>query len=255
MEDTQNLKSLSKKDMAGVFVAKQRAGLVKDGIINETAPFIPKNGQISTELIFNASTGRPLSAKEMIPAILMKEKNGYESNVVGGYTTGNKAGTSIKQGEKGLQYIFQDKDGVNHSSSFFFPEQMEQPERLREFAKGNQKWEQRLSGETFKITSPEVSEYLATYVAACKSGAKVEVSPEVAEQFKANMLAVANNELMPTTALRDKNIPKMSDLLFNAEVKSTEIIKNREKELGITQKTEQQKEQKKQYERNQGMER
>ena len=76
---------------------------------------------------------------------------------------------------------------------------------------------------------------LGAYVAACKSGAKIEVSPEIAEQFKANILAVAENELKRTNAEKNPAIPIMSDLLSNADKKANEIVKSREKELGIGQ--------------------
>ena len=77
---------------------------------------------------------------------------------------------------------------------------------------------------------------LSSSIAACKSGAKVEVSPEIAEQFKTNILVVANNELARTEAERNPDIPRISNLLFDADKKAHEIVKSREKELGIGQK-------------------
>lgn len=256
MADTQNLSTISAKDYSGYYIARQKAKLIKDGIENGSAPFLPnQNGQLNPILITNANTGMALNAKELIPAVLIKNKNNYQSNVVGTYGIANKLETSIKDNEKGIGKIFQGSDGENHLSSFFFAEQMKNPERLLELASQNAKWEQRLSNETFKIESPEITEYLGTYVAACKSGANVEVSPEVAEKFKTNILAVTENELKRTAAEKNPNIPKLSDLLFNADVKGFEIIKNREKELGIEPKSEQRQEKKheRKQERSQSM--
>ena len=265
MPDTQNF-NVSKKDFASYFIACQRANLIKNGLENETAPFLPKDirtrtaadggitfvGQLSPQPIFHATSGMPLDAKEMIPAILLKTERGFESNVVGSYGTMKKAQTAIKKGEKGVGHLFQGKDKQNHSANYYFPEQTKQPELLQDYAQKNMKWEQRLSNETFQITSPEIEEYLGTYVAACRSGANVEVSSDIATQFKEKMLAVCDNELKRTSAVRDPAIPKMSDLLFNANIKAVEICKNREKELGIGQE---QKQKPQEHERNQSVER
>ena len=246
MADTQNL-TISKQDWNGAYVPKHTAKLIKAGIENETAPFLPKpqdivrNGEtsltfkMSPELIYNANTGFALDAKDMIPVLLTKAEKGYESNVVGTKKSMDNAKTSIKADEKGVWYNFKGKNGEFHHSAYFFPEQAEQPERLKEFAQGNIKQKQNLSNETIKIESADATEYLAAYVAACKSGAKVEVSPEIAEQFKQNILAVADNELVKTNAMKNPNIPKMTDLLSNVEKRASEIVKSREKELGIGQ--------------------
>ena len=247
MSDTQNLQ-VSKNDWNGSYVPKHTAKLIKAGIENGTAPFIPNNGQIESSLIFNANTGYALDAKDLIPTILTKAEKGYTSNAVGTYGTMGKAQTKIKSDEKGVFYNFKGADGEFHHSAYFFAEQTEQPERFMEFAEKNYRQRQNLSKETIKVASPEVGEYLGSYVAACKSGAKMEVSPEIAEQFKTNILAVAENELKRTNAEKNPAIPKMSDILSAAEKKSTEIIKAREKELGIAPaqtKTQEQKKERK----------
>lgn len=235
MEETQKLQ-ISKNNWIGAYVPKHTAKLIRTGIENGTAPFIPNNGQLKPFLIYNASSGFPLYGKDLIPVLLTKIEKGYESNAVGTFSSVQHSLTAIKTGEKGVFYNFTDKNGEIHHASYFFGEQMENPERFAEYAAKNLKQQQNLSNETLKITSPEVTEYLGTYIAACKSGAKVEVSPEIAEQFKANMIAVANNELIRTNAAKDPNIPKITNVLFAADNKAQEIIKNREKELGLGQK-------------------
>lgn len=234
MADTQNL-TISKNDWNGAYVPKHTAKLIKSGIENGTAPFIPTDGRISPQLICNANTGYALEAKDMIPVLLTKAEKGYESNVVGTKKSMDNAKTSIKADEKGVWYNFKGKDGEFHHSAYFFPEQAEQPERLKEFAQGNIKQKQNFTNDTIKIESADATEYLAAYVAACKSGAKVEVSPEIAEQFKQNILAVADNELVKYSAMKNPNLPKMTDLLSNVEKRASEIVKSREKELGIGQ--------------------
>lgn len=254
MPDTQNSLNISNKDWNGAYVPKHTAKLIKAGIENGTAPFIPNNGQLKPSLVFNVNTGHALEAKDLIPVILTKVEKGYESNAVGTFKSSTKADTRIAQGEKGVYYNFKDSNGKYSHNAFFFGEQMEQPERFAEYAKKNFKQAQNLSKETLVIASPEVSEYLGTYVAACKSGAKVEVTPEIAEQFKTNILAVAENELKRTNAEKNPQIPKLSDLLFEVEKKSSAIVKNREKELGIETKPQHQlKKQERKQERSQSM--
>lgn len=220
MEETQELQ-ISKKFWNGAYVPKHTAKLIKTGIENGTAPFIPNDGQLKTSLIYNANTGFALHGKDMIPVLLTKIEKGYESDAVGTFKTVESAQTAIKTGEKGVFYNFVGKDGEYHHAAYFFAEQTEQPERFAEYSGKNLKQMQNLSNETLKITSPEVTEYLGTYIAACKSGAKVEVSPEIAEQFKTNIVAVANNELARTEAERNPDIPRISNLLFDADKKGT----------------------------------
>lgn len=242
MEETQNLSAV-KNNLSGYYLAQHRAKLFKDGIESNSAPFLPTDGKLNPVFIYNANTGMALEAKTMVPAVLLKAKNGYESNTVGSYYAANSAQTSIKKGEQGVGSMFKGKDGEFHSANLYFPEQMEQPERLQEFAGKNLKWEQRLKGQEFTITSPDVTEYLGAYVAACKSGASVSVSPEVAEQFKVNMTAVVNNELAKS-AEKNPAIKKLGEVLEAVDEKSNKIIWNRQKELGIAQKQEKPQEQK-----------
>lgn len=241
MADTQNSLNPSKNDWNGAYVPKHTAKLIKAGIENGTAPFIPNNGQISASPIYNVNTGHILDAGSLIPVMLTKSEKGYKSNFVGTFKSGEKAKTRIAKDEKGVFYNFIDKDGEFHHNAYYFGEQMEQPERFAEYASKNViKTKQNLTNDTLKITSSEPVEYLGTYIAACKSGAKIEVAPEVAEQFKANIVAIADNELVRTKAERNPDLPKVSDFLFAVEKKASEIVKNREKELGIGQKKEQQ---------------
>lgn len=70
------------------------------------------------------------------------------------------------------------------------------------------------------------------YIAACKSGASLEVSPEVAEQFKQNISAVCKNELAKNVE-KTQGMPSLSEFLYNADVKANEIVKSVEKEKGL----------------------
>ena len=114
MSDTQNLSHLSPKDYSGYYIIRQKAKLIKEGIESNTAPFLPNHeGKLNPILVCNAQTGLALNAKEMIPAVLIKVKNGYESDVVGTYGMAAKNNTSIKQGEKGIGRVFQGDDDVD----------------------------------------------------------------------------------------------------------------------------------------------
>jgi len=235
MSDTQNLQ-ISKKNWVGAWVPQHTAKLIKAGIENGTAPFLPNNGQLNPSVIYNVNTGHCLEAKDLIPVQLTKIEKGYESNVVGTFKSASKAGTTLKPGEKGVYYNFVQENGQYGHNAYYFGEQMENPEAFSNYAKKHNWQPQNLKNEMLTITSPDVAEYLGTYVAACKSGAKVEVSPEIAEQFKKNMLAIASNELIKTQAAKNPDLPKMTDLLFDIEKKSSSFVKSVEKEKGIAQK-------------------
>ncbi|MDE5898993.1 MAG: hypothetical protein K2H09_07010 [Treponemataceae bacterium] len=251
MEDTKNLNA-SRKDWNGNFVPKHTAKLIRDGIENGTAPFLPRDGQISAQLVYNANTGYILNAKDLIPVQLERAAKGYESNAVGTKNTMDSAKTAIKPGEKGVWYNFKGKDGEFHHAAYFFAEQTEHPGRFAEFAQQKLRQPQNLAGETIKIESSEAGEYLASYIAACKSGARLEVSPEIAQQFRQNMIAVCDNELKRTNAEKNPSIPKLNDVLFSADKMAGELVKSIERKAGISHG---QKQQKNEYRRENSIER
>ncbi|MBM7022650.1 hypothetical protein [Treponema sp. Marseille-Q4523] len=216
--DPKNLNP-SKKEWIGLYVPQHNAKLILQGIENNSLPLLPKeNGRIDVTPIFNANTGYILAAKDLIPAQIVKANNGYESNIVGTKNTVDKAGTQIKEGEKGLWYNWQDKDKQFHHSALFFAEQMTDPEKFVENVQIKQP--QRLQNVTFKINTPEA--YLPMYLAAAKSGAKLEVSPEVAKEF--------------TNQLKDicvKEKTNLHDVLFAADLEANKIVKATEQKRGV----------------------
>ena len=79
---------------------------------------------------------------------------------------------------------------------------------------------QRLQNVTFKINTPEA--YLPMYLAAAKSGAKLEVSPEVVKEF--------------TNQLKDicvKEKTNLHDVLFAADLEANKIVKATEQKRGV----------------------
>ena len=153
----------------------------------------------------------------------MKANSGYESDVVGTKNTVDKAGTQIKEGEKGFFYNWQDKEKQFHHSAFFFAEQMTEPEKFLENIQIRQP--QRLKDMTLKINSAE--EYLPMYLAAAKSGAKLEVSPEIAKEFANQLKDICVNEICTNEKTHLHNV------LFTADLEANKIIKNIEQERGI----------------------
>lgn len=255
MTDTQNLENAAasldnatKKDWSGYFVPKHTAKLIKAGIENNTAPFIPVNGQINTAPVYNANTGYVLDAKDLLPVKLTQAEKGYAGNVVGTFNTMEKAHTRIRKGEHGVWFNFKGQDGELHPAAYFFGEQTEQPERFAEFAKQVKIKGQTLAQQNFVIKpdSPSVSDYLTAYMVACKSGAKLEVSPEVAEKFKQNMMVLCNNELACGKDKKNPEIPTLSNVLYNADRKANELVKSAEKSLGIEKKAPEKKQERKQ---------
>ncbi len=219
----------SKKECFGSLVPKHTAKLITQGIEDNSLPLLPnKDGKIEVQPIYNANNGWVLNAKDLVPAQITRSKDGYQSNLVATKTSIEKAGTRVKADERGLFYNFKNKEGKFCHSQYFFAEQLEQPDRIVERAKIRQP--NNLQNETLKIDSAE--NYLPMYIAACKSGASLEVSPEVAEQFKQNISAVCKNELAKNVE-KTQGMPSLSEFLYNADVKANEIVKSVEKEKGL----------------------
>ena len=106
---------VSKNEFNGYWIPKHNAKVMKEGIDNNTAPFLPnKDGTINAVPIYNASTGYVLPATRLIPAQIEKEKKGYESNIVIGRNFSEMASTSLKENEKGIFYNFKDETGEIH---------------------------------------------------------------------------------------------------------------------------------------------
>lgn len=232
MNDSKSL-NVSSNDWNGVFVPKHTAKLISQSFEDGTSPFIPVGGKLNPPFVYNVNTGFSPDAKDLIPLQLTKIAKGYSSNAVGTYSSMSKAGTRIKTGEKGLFFNFVGKDGEFHHSAYFFAEQTEQPERFLDFASKNFRRQQSLKGQTIKIESPNVEDFLSVYVASSRSGASIEVSQKVAKQFKKNLLEITSNELAKTEAEKNPKIPKLDDVLFKADKKAKEIVKSLEKENGL----------------------
>ena len=134
------------------------------------------------------------------------------------------AGTELKDGEKGVLYNFKGKDENFHTAAVFFPEQTENPGVIMEMAKDKINQPTNLKGLSLTIKSAEPVEYLGSYIAACKSGMNLFVSPDIAEDFKKNIMVNVNNDLKKAENL-DKSIDSVSNILFNADRRGTEILK------------------------------
>ena len=236
---------ISQKKSLGFLVTKHTAKLIKTAIENGSAPFLPENGKdtLTPVAIINANTGFCLNAKDLIPAQLTRAEKGFKTNAVATYGILKKIGTQAIKEEKGLLFNFKNEAGEFVHTPYFFGEQIEKPELLADFCSKNTKAQYPLSGKVIEASKPE--DYLASYIAATKSGATLKASPEVTEKFKENMISVVNNELVRTAAERNASIPKLSEVLFNADKAATEIVQNVKKELGIAAAPKQENAQKK----------
>jgi len=219
----------SKNEWIGLYVPKHTAKLILRGIADNTLPLLPtKNDYINVRPIFNANTGYILAAKDLIPAQIVKINNGYKGNIVGTKNTINKAGTHIKEGEKGLWYNWQDEDKQFHHSALFFAEQTVDPEKFLENVQIKQL--QRLQAVTFKINTPE--EYLPMYLAAAKSGASLTVSTEVARKFTDQLRHLCKEEFMTNFNTEPHTI--LHSVLFAADIEANKIVKATEQKRGVT---------------------
>lgn len=237
---------VSESQFNGYFVPSHSAKLIRESIENNTAPFLPdSSGVIKAKPIFNGNKGFCLTAKDLIPLQIIQGEN---SNVVVTFNTVNKAGIKIKEGEKGFFYNYQKEDKSVGVSQYFFPEQTENPEKIKEFvnpriAKGIKLL---TPDKIVEIKSSEPDQYLGAYLAACKTGATVKVSPEIAEQFKQNVMPILKNQ---TSIHKNKEMDSLSDLMFKSERNAIDITTSMQKEKGQQQakSQEQQKPQKKQH--------
>ena len=221
--------SVSEKQFNGFYIPSHNAKIIKASIENGTAPFLPdQNGNVNAKAIINGNTGYCLNAKDLIP---MKVIQGDKSDIAVTYKTVNDAHSRIKAGEKGFFYNFQREDKTVGTSQYFFLEQTEQPERVKEAVdKKIEKAKLPKINKTLEITSSNPEEYLGMYVAACKSGASLKVSPEIAEEFKQSFTAVLNNQLAKKDE-RNAEIDKLSDFMFKVDQKANSINKELSAEI------------------------
>ena len=214
-----------KKRISGFWITSHNAKVMKAGLDANKAPFLPdQNGNIKAEPVYTLSQGYCLPASRLIPVQFEKMKKGYESNIVATRNQIGEVGTELKDGEKGVLYNFKGKDENFHTAAVFFPEQTENPEVILEMAKDKINQPTNLKGLSLTIESAEPVEYLGSYIAACKSGMNLSVSPEIAEDFKKNIMVNVNNDLKKAEN-RDKSIDSVGNILFNADRRGTEILK------------------------------
>ena len=74
------------------------------------------------------------------------------------------------------------------------------------------------------IASSEPKEYLGTYIAAWRSGMKLSVDPQIAEEFKSKIMPTLENDIRDPEK-RDKNLPTLSNILFEADKRGSEICR------------------------------
>lgn len=228
--------SVSEKQFNGFYIPSHNAKIIKESIENGTAPFLPDQaGNVNAKPVINGNTGYCLNAKDLIPLQIVGKNN---SNIAVTYKTTQNLGTRVKEGEKGFFYNFKREDNTIGTSQFFFPEQTENPQLVKDDV--NEKVSKNKLpqiSKTIEIQSANPEEYLGTYVAACKSGASLKVNLEIAEEFKKNFTAVLDNQLSKK-ADRNAEIDTLSNFMFKVDQKANSI----NKELYAERRQEMQKE-------------
>ena len=97
---------------------------------------------------------------------------------------------TLKENKKGVFYNFKDETGEIHTVSLFFPEQTQDPQSMLNAIRDKIMPASSLKDVSMVIASSELKEYIGTYMAACKSGMKLSVDPQIAEEFKAKLMPV-----------------------------------------------------------------
>lgn len=237
--------SVSEKQFNGFYIPSHNAKIIKESIENGTAPFLPDQaGNVNAKPVINGNTGYCLNAKDLIPLQIVGKDN---SNIAVTYKTTQNIGTRVKEGEKGFFYNFKREDNTIGTSQFFFPEQTENPQLVKD-AVNEKVAKNKLPqiNKTIEIQSANPEEYLGTYVAACKSGASLKVNPEISEEFKKNFTAVLDNQLAKKPD-RNAEIDTLSNFMFKVDQKANSINKElyaeRRQEMQKTQKQSKKKEQ------------
>lgn len=237
--------SVSEKQFNGFYITSHNAKIIKESIENATAPFLPDQaGNVNAKPVINGNTGYCLNAKDLIPLQIVGKDN---SNIAVTYKTTQNIGTRVKEGEKGFFYNFKREDNTIGTSQFFFPEQTENPQLVKD-AVNEKVAKNKLPqiNKTIEILSANPEEYLGTYVAACKSGASLKVNPEISEEFKKNFTAVLDNQLSKK-ADRNAEIDTLSNFMFKVDQKANSINKElyaeRRQEMQKTQQQSKKKEQ------------
>ena len=228
--------SVSEKQFNGFYIPSHNAKIIKESIENGIAPFLPDQaGNVNAKPVINGNTGYCLNAKDLIPLQIVGKDN---SNIAVTYKTTQNIGTRVKEGEKGFFYNFKREDNTIGTSQFFFPEQTENPQLVKD-AVNEKVAKNKLPqiNKTIEIQSANPEEYLGTYVAACKSGASLKVNPEISEEFKKNFTAVLDNQLSKKTD-RNAEIDTLSNFMFKVDQKANSI----NKELYAERRQEMQKE-------------
>lgn len=233
---------VSERKFSGNLIPYHNAKMIREAMDNGTAPFLPdEKGEIAARPIYNANTGFCLYAKDLILLQIVANNNPAAdySTIVATKSSIEAAHTSIKAGERGFFYNFKREDGSIGTTQFFFPEQTEHPERVIEAASKKisaAQGERRENGgnglarRTIEITSPDAEEYLGKYMAACRTRSLLKCTPEVATEFKKNLSAVLDNQFAKKGEFR-QDVGNLNNLLFNADKKSAEIVRQMNSEL------------------------
>lgn len=213
---------LTKQQLSQVSVPYWNAVAWKKSIENGYAPFLPdKEGNVNAEPIYKFKGGYCLDGNELVMAQIKKAENGYASNVVATFNQINGAKTSVNKSEHGIQFNFKDKEGNYHSSRYFFPEQTAKPENLSLPVNGNAIAK---SGNEIMPNSASPADYMAAYLTACKTGATFKVTPELASEFKNNIMPILENQTKKV-ADRDASydsMPKLNNIMHEAVKKHIE---------------------------------
>lgn len=216
------------KNFTGHKINLKNAKMIKESLESGNCPFLPnENGIIEAKPIVNLNTGYVLKAKDQLVAQVVKQNKGYESDFVATNNTLKKMKTTRKTdvsiADQGFSSNFQTKEGTFSHTNYFFAEETDHPDRFLDYAKKNTKQVAGFKDKTLVANS--VDDYLPTYLAAVKSGAKMEVSKEVADEFKENFKKICENELAKKVN-KDLEKDSLSQMCFNADVKSNEILKS-----------------------------
>ena len=235
-------KTAKKNDYIKFAVPRFSASLLRDSINKGFFKINPETQTSPVHTVYNAHTGFPLDAKDIIPASIMldirnariENKNDWEKPIIFSKSFADKSHTQIKAGEKGLLYNFVNKNNELQTAQYYFAQQTKDPEKIIETA--NQKIEQNKAEVHFPENKNELvinnkEDYMSTLLLASKfsNDVKIVCSPEIEKEALKEISLVCENQLR-SPALRDKTITPLNEFLYVQDLKAQDAFKEMKNE-------------------------
>lgn len=232
-EETNIQGTAKKKYFPAYLIPNYSASLLRDSINKGFFKIDQETGKSPLHTVYNAHTGYPLNAKDLVPASIRLEMRNAKNEdktipIMFSKSFADTAHTQIKAGEKGLLYNFKDKNDQFQTAQYYFANQTQEPEKI--VAAAYQKIEQNKAEahmpESNELVITDKEDYMATLLLASKFANEVKIvcTPEIEQQALKTISAICENQ-MRKPELRETTIPPLNDFLYKQELKAQNTFK------------------------------